>query len=78
MKENSTITKVILEEVKGLSEEEGKKILDFIQRFKYSTKLKKSPLKPNRQDPLENVIGCCNGPTDLSKKHDLYIYGNSL
>ena len=52
MKENSTITKVILEEVKGLSEEEGKKILDFIQRFKYGTKLKKSPLKPNIQDPL--------------------------
>ncbi len=37
-----------------------------------SVMLEKDPLD---SDPLKEVIGICDGPTDAAENHDRYLYG---
>ena len=52
----------IIEKIKTLPDDALKKIADFIKTLE-------------EEDPLDKVIGICEGPRDLAERHDKYAYG---
>lgn len=52
----------IIKKIKTLPEDALKKIVDFIKTLE-------------EENPLDKVIGICEGPHDLAEKHDKYAYG---
>ena len=52
----------IIEKIKSLPDDLLKKVADFIKSLE-------------KTDPLEEVIGICEGPPDLAERHDKYVYG---
>jgi len=58
--------------------EKGKKKAVIIDYEKFKELLQKLRKKRARkgEDPLLKVIGICEGPSDLAKNHDKYIYGS--
>ena len=69
--------KQITKELEGIPEEDLSKIYEFVHwiRFKIVKGPQKKEQENHKEDPLEKVIGCCEGPMDLSENHDLYLYG---
>jgi len=69
----------ILEKLKALPEESLEEIADFIE-FVGAKKKRKPETMPEsvekeKADPLSQVIGICEGPSDLAERHDKYVYG---
>jgi len=52
----------IIKKIMTLSEEALKKVADFIKTLE-------------EENPLDKVIGICEGPRDLAERHDKYAYG---
>lgn len=72
--------KQIIEELKDIPEEDLSKIYELIHwiKFKIVNPEKEETIVSivnHDEDPLEEVIGCCEGQGDMSDKHDLYLYG---
>ena len=70
--------KQIVEELKDIPEDDLSKIYEFIHWIKIKIvkqQKKGKTVEPHLKDPLDEVIGCCEGPGDLSYKHDFYLYG---
>lgn len=69
----------IIEKLRSLPEESLEEIADFIEFV--GTKKKRKPeaipesMEKGRAEPLSQVIGICEGPSDLAERHDKYIYG---
>jgi hypothetical protein len=56
---------------KGLRE-----VADFIEFLeKKRREMEKREGKKGESDPLSDVIGICEGPSDLAERHDKYLYG---
>ena len=51
----------IIEKIKSLPDDLLKKVVDFIKSLE-------------KTDPLEEVIGICEGPPYLAEKSDKYVY----
>ncbi len=69
--------KQIVKELENIPEEDLSKIYEFIHwlKFKIVKSQKKETKLNHKEDPLKEVIGCCEGPGDLADKHDFYLYG---
>lgn len=70
--------KQIVEELEDIPDEALFKIYEFIHFVKIKLKKAKKEEGNNlsyTKDPLDDVIGCCIGPNDLSDKHNFYLYG---
>jgi hypothetical protein len=66
----------IIEKIKSLPGEALQDLNDFIDSLE--ARMKGIPLKEEAGkefDPLSQVIGICEGPSDLAERHDKYIYG---
>lgn len=69
----------IIEKIKSLPDEALEELDDFIKSLETRISEKPSPT-PKEEigkeiDPLSQVIGICEGPSDLAERHDKYIYG---
>ena len=60
----------IVKRINSLPEDSLDEVVDFIE-FLESKRKKLSRLK---EDPISKTIGICEGPTDLSEKHNKYVY----
>jgi hypothetical protein len=69
--------KQITEDLKDIPEEDLSKIYEFVHwiRFKIVQSKPKNATEDKKKNPLDKAIGCCDGPSDLSENHDLYLYG---
>ena len=69
----------IIEKIKSLPEDKLEEIADFVEFLgaKKKRELKPAPerIKREKVDPLSQVIGICEGPSDLAERHDKYVYG---
>ena len=65
----------IVEKIKSLPDDTLEEVADFIEFLEVKRKkiVKKQEKKKN--DPLSEVIGICEGPSDLAEQHNNYIYG---
>jgi len=69
----------IIEKLKSLPEESLEEIADFIEFV--GTKKRRKPetisesIEGGEAEPLSQVIGICEGPSDLAERHDKYVYG---
>ncbi|MEM2145194.1 MAG: DUF2281 domain-containing protein [Candidatus Jordarchaeaceae archaeon] len=64
----------LIQKVKSLPEDSLKEVSDFIDHLE-KKKRKTVEKKKEKKDPLEDVIGICEGPPDLAERHDNYVYG---
>ena len=69
----------IIEKIKSLTEDKFEEVADFIEfvEAKKKRELEPAPERIEREkaDPLSQVIGICEGPSDLAERHDKYVYG---
>lgn len=64
----------IIERIKSLPEESIAEVVDFIE-FLEAKRKRLVKGEGEKEDPLSNVIGICEGPSDLAERHDGYVYG---
>ena len=64
----------IIERIKSLPEESIREVADFIE-FLEAKRKRLVKGEGEKEDPLSNVIGICEGPSDLAERHDRYVYG---
>ncbi len=58
----------VIKKIKLLPEDSLKEVADFIEFLEEKRKTSK------KKGPLSEVIGICEGPSDLAERHDEYIY----
>ena len=64
----------IIERINSLPEESIREVADFIE-FLEAKRKRLVKGEGEKEDPLSNVIGICEGPSDLAERHDRYVYG---
>ncbi len=64
----------LIQKVRLLPEDSLKEVMDFIEHLE-EKKRKTGGKKKEKKDLLEDVIGICEGPSDLAERHDKYVYG---
>ena len=74
-----SIKEHIIEKIKSLPENRLEEIVDFIEFVEAKKKRELEPaperIGGEKADPLSQVIGICEGPSDLAERHDKYVYG---
>nr|MDO8080039.1 DUF2281 domain-containing protein [Candidatus Freyarchaeota archaeon] len=63
----------LIQKVRSLPEDSLKEVIDFIEHLE--KKRKTGERKKEKKDFLADVIGICEGPSDLAERHDKYVYG---
>ncbi|WXG41507.1 MAG: DUF2281 domain-containing protein [Candidatus Freyarchaeum deiterrae] len=63
----------LIQKVRSLPEDSLKEVMDFIEHLE--EKRKTGERKKEKKDLLADVIGICEGPSDLAERHDKYVYG---
>ncbi len=66
--------KHIIEKIKSLPDDTLREVLDFIE-FLEEKRRREEEKRKEGKDPLAEVIGICEGPSDLAERHDKYVYG---
>jgi len=55
----------IIAKIRSLPDDLLKGVAEFIRRLE----------ERRKKDVLSDVIGICEGPSDLAERHDKYVYG---
>ncbi|WXG41516.1 MAG: DUF2281 domain-containing protein [Candidatus Freyarchaeum deiterrae] len=65
----------LIQKVRSLPEDSLREVMDFIEHLEEKKKRETEKKKKEKKDLLEDVIGICEGPSDLAERHDKYVYG---
>jgi len=69
----------LIEKIKSLPGDKLEEVADFIEFLEEKKAKKPEPGAERAQaketDPLAEVLGLCEGPSDLAERHDNYVYG---
>lgn len=64
----------IIAKIRSLPDDRLELLADFLESLETKRPALRTPAV-DQTDPFASVIGICEGPSDLAKKHDKYVYG---